>query len=235
MFRRCAIILAACACVCSANADPVSSSFEVAPTTIDLVPGKPGLFYIANRGDSDVSVQIQTMDWRQNGNADSLTPSETLYASPPLIQVAPGERQVVRLLADPADTTRETQYRLIVSQLPQGETSGTAVRVLLQFSIPVFAGGDVSATPDIVWSAARDGKDLQISARNNGTNALKLIGVSASAGAAQSPVTNTLAYVLPGATRSWRVALGGSSRSLHLIARDERSGAALDSDIALER
>ncbi|HEY5338634.1 MAG TPA: fimbria/pilus periplasmic chaperone [Rhizomicrobium sp.] len=223
--------------VLPALADPPAASFEVAPTTIDLVPGTPGLFYIANRGEAPVSIQIQTMDWHQTGNADSLAPSETLYASPPLVNVAPAERQTVRLLADPAEPSRESEYRLIVSQLSQGAMNGTAVRVLLQFSIPVFVSANKATPPDVVWSAACHDGILEISARNDGGDALKLTGMRVSAADEKPvPVTNGLAYVLPGATRSWRIAsTGTSTASVHLTTHDERSGVTLDTDIVLQR
>jgi hypothetical protein len=67
MLRRCAIIVALCVSVSPTLADPASSSFEVAPTTVDLSPGRPGLFYIANRGGNAVNIQIQTMDWHRAG------------------------------------------------------------------------------------------------------------------------------------------------------------------------
>ena len=234
--RRCVGFIVAMALLpAAAMAAAPLSSFEVAPTTVDLAPGKPGLFYIANRGAEPVTIQIQTMDWHQADNADSLAPSNTLYASPPLVHIAPGERQTIRLLCDCAGRA-EGDYRLIVSQLPQPATDGAVVDVLLQFSVPVFVAAAAPPPPSIAWSASQRGDSVEIAAANHGGNALKLSDMLVSASdKATARLGGGLSYVLPGAVRAWRVALPAQAASLHLTARDERSGAALDTQIAVQR
>ncbi|HEY0300663.1 MAG TPA: hypothetical protein VGC36_04995, partial [Rhizomicrobium sp.] len=78
---------------------PPAVSMDVAPTTLQLEPGRPGLFYVANHGAAPVDVRIDGFDWSQPGGVDRLTPSNDLMVSPPAATIAPGARQLVRVLA----------------------------------------------------------------------------------------------------------------------------------------
>lgn len=205
------------------------ASFEVAPTTLELSAGKAGLLYISNNGARPVTIQIQPMDWKQSNGADALTPSDVLIASPPLVRVPPGRRQLVRVLADAADTRHERQYRLLLNQLPAVGLAHRGVEVLLQLNIPVFVSG--GGRPDVAWSAHAVSGGTEISAANVGSAAVKLsrVTVTTPGSLPQYPIKK-LTYLLPGTEDHWRLFLPGAS-SLHLVARDERSGTALDADI----
>jgi fimbrial chaperone protein len=231
--RRAAKRLAAALAVLTQSAVASAGTIEIAPTTLDLQPGKAGLFYIANNGARAVTLQLQPMDWTQSGNANALAQSGTLIASPPFLRIAPRERQIVRVLADGAQQP-EGDYRLVVSELPDRTSAGPAVNVLLQFSIPVFvASAHVQA--EAQWSAvARDGQ-LALSLHNNGGAALKVTAISlARDGQALAPVPCGLTYILPGAQHVWKMPLADTA-SLRISARDERSGMPLDADIAVQR
>src|ERR1700753_2281269 len=98
--RRAAVTFAT-ALLLSASAfagAPAAVSMDVAPTTLDLVPGEPGLFYVSNHGGAPVDVRLDGYDWHQptsNGD-DRLTPSDDLIVSPSEATIAPGARQLVR-------------------------------------------------------------------------------------------------------------------------------------------
>lgn len=211
-----------------------ASTFEIAPTTLNLCPGEAGLLYISNNGTAPMAMQIQPMDWTQNANADVLAPSETLFASPPLLRIAPGQRQVVRVLSDPQTAAHETDYRLLVSELPQGIGAASTVNVLLQFNIPVF----VAAKPEkpvAAWSAVVRGGQVHLALQNDGTVALKLGDISVEKGdGAPAPISAKLIYLLPGTRREWSVADDGAS-FLQVSAREERSNILLDAHIPVQR
>jgi fimbrial chaperone protein len=210
-----------------------AGTIEIAPTTLDLQPGEAGLFYIANHGARSVTLQLQPMDWTQKGNANALAESGTLIASPPFLRIAPGERQIVRVLAD--DTKQpEADYRLVVSELPDRANPDAAVNVLLQFSVPVFVAS-TSARPDVHWSVAAHGGALDLSLRNSGASALKVTAISvAQGGGPPAPIPCGLAYILPGAEHVWTLPQTDAA-SLRIVARDERSGVSLDADITVQR
>src|ERR1700753_4000175 len=139
-------------------------SFDVAPTTLDLTPGEAGLFYVANHGAHVVTVQLEPMDWTQNAAGDKRSASSTLLVSPQFANIKPGARQSVRVMARPSGMG-EHAWRLMVSELPDA-SQGEGVHVLLQFSVPVFAGHDVNAKPALTFDRTIDNGKPVLEAHN---------------------------------------------------------------------
>jgi fimbrial chaperone protein len=194
---------------------------DVAPTLLRLQPGGAGLFYVSNRGAAPLAVELRPMDWAQRGGLDQLSASSTLFISPPVVTIAPGARQSVRLLAK-----RAGSYRLLVSELPDPNADPGQVKVMLQFSVPVFVG--VAGAPSLSWGARQDGGALHLSVANTGPVPVKLAapmlgGVKLGDG----PL-----YVLAGARRDFTLARAAApGGALRLTARDMLSGRVLDTDV----
>ena len=226
----------------AAAEDAPSTSMDIAPTLLQLKPGAAGLFYVTNHGAAPLTVEIQAMDWAQrsstgqekceavfrgpcdqNNFRDVLSPSAVFFTSPPVVTIAPGVRQSVRILA-----TKPGAYRLLVSELPDPAADAGRVKVLLQFSVPVFAApddGKSSGTPALAFSARRDGDAVILSAVNHGAAPVKLSGPKlGDVILDRGPV-----YLLPGTRREFTV-LGAIS--LHLTAHDALSGRDFDTDVA---
>lgn len=216
----CALLLAAAPAFAASDV-----SLDVAPTSLQLMPGKAGLFTITNHGSRAVTVQIEAADWRQQDNRDVLTPSDTLFVSPPLAHVGPGAQQSVRVLARPRGPG-EAQYRLIVSQLPDADSQTGAVDVLLQFRVPVFVGPVTRPQPQLAWSARRQDDHVIFSVRNQGGAAVKLTELKLDA----TPLNEGLVYVLPGAAHDFLPV--PATTALHLTGQDSLSGRAIAADIS---
>jgi P pilus assembly chaperone PapD len=198
--------------------DAPSTSMDIAPTLVQLKPGAAGLFYVTNHGTAPLTVEIQAMDWRQRDGRDLLSPSADFFTSPPVVTIAPLARQSVRLLA-----AKPGAYRLLVSELPDPAADAGRVKVLLQFSVPVFAG-DLGA-PALAFTARRDGSAVVLSAVNHGVAPVKLSGPKLGGVVLDSgPV-----YLLPGARRDFTVK---DAASLHVTAHDVLSGRDFDTDVA---
>jgi P pilus assembly chaperone PapD len=212
------ILLAFLLPVLPAFAQAPSTSMDVAPTLVRLAPGKAGLFYVTNHGAAPLTVEMRAMDWRQDAGRDVLSPSSVFFTSPPVVTIAPGARQSVRLLAE-----KPGAYRLLVSELPDPAADPGRVKVLLQFSVPVFAGD--LGTPLVSFSASRNGAALVLSAVNRGLAPVKLSGPTLGGVVLdRGPV-----YLLPGARRDFSVT---GATSLHLTAHDVLSGRDFDADVA---
>jgi fimbrial chaperone protein len=195
-----------------------STSMDIAPTLVQLKPGAAGLFYVTNHGAAPLTVEIQAMDWAQRDGRDVLSPSAAFFTSPPVVTIAPGARQSVRLLA-----SKPGAYRLLVSELPDPAADAGRVKVLLQFSVPVFAGE--LAAPALVFSVRRDGEAVVLSALNHGLAPVKLSGPKLGGVVLdRGPV-----YLLPGTRRDFTVT---GAASLHLTAHDALSGRDFDTDVA---
>ncbi len=211
------ILLALLLSVLPALADAPSTSMDVAPTLVRLAPGKAGLFYVTNHGAAPLTVEMRAMDWRQDAGRDVLSPSSVFFTSPPVVTIAPGVRQSVRLLAE-----KPGAYRLLVSELRDPAADPGRVKVLLQFSVPVFSGD--LGTPFVSFSASRNGAGLVLSAVNRGLAPVKLAGPTLGG----VVLDNGPVYLLPGARRDFSVT---GATSLHLTAHDVLSGRDFDADV----
>jgi fimbrial chaperone protein len=209
---------------------------DVAPTTIQLAPGQSGLFYLTNHSDKPINVQVEALDWQQQDGADKLTPSQTLFASPPVTEIAPGGRQTVRVMASPG-AAPESQYRLLVSELPDAaSTEAASVRVLLQFSVPVFVGPLPKAAPALAWDATQTADGVDLAVRNDSDFAAKCVQVALTSGG--KPVAfdpGAVFYVLPHASRRFHLAGYTGGAVLHVAAHDLRSDRDIAADFSLRR
>lgn len=235
---RLAILCAlACMILAASNAGAApASSLEVAPTTLELKPAEPGLLYVANHSGVPITVQIDIYDWTQSQNADHLALSDTAFVSPPLTTIAAGERQVIRVLAQPKQSKSEAAYRVRVSQLPDPPVKPSGVQVLLQFSIPVFVrGADEGA--NVAWTATASGSSLRLTAQNTGGRTLKLGGLAISSPgvAAFEAAPGRVSYLLPGTSHDWSIDALASAARIHVAAIDERDGKPLTADLTITR
>jgi fimbrial chaperone protein len=194
-----------------------ATTMDVAPTTLDLKAGVPGLFYVTNHGERSVTVQIQAMDWRQREGRDMLSPSRTLLVSPPMVRIAPGARQSVRVMAKGV-AGHARAFRLLVSQLPDVRHADDGVQVLLQFSVPVFVDHNSKMPPKLRWTVV----DGRLRVINIGGQAVKLEGL-----AVNGIARDGLFYLLPDATRD----LGAVTSPVHVSVRDGRTGRDLAADV----
>ncbi len=171
-------------------------------------------------------------DWSQTPDGDRLTPGNTLFASPPFATIAPGARQTVRVLATPTDRSRESEYRLVISQLPgPGESGAAGVHILLQFNIPVFVAAGRPAPPQVAWDAIRTGHHLSVIAQNTGARTVKIQDLRIfQNGQSETPAFRRLGYILPAAAQEWQLD-SASATPIHIEARDGLSGAAITADV----
>jgi fimbrial chaperone protein len=228
-FRPLALAAALAASFLTAEPAP-AGSLEVAPVKITLpAKGGPAVLYVANRGKEPIFVQLEGFAWRQKDGGDVLEEARDLAISPPMAKLAPGARQTVRLLVAPdAAAGAERSFRVIVSELPDPATArAQTVRLLLQFSIPIFAG-DPPKAPTVAWRLEQKGDGLHVFARNEGTAHVKFSGLRAVAKSGRFAPLESQGpnYVLAGATREWRVPgrTAPKGDKLTIVGRDERSG-----------
>ena len=131
----------------------------------------------------------------------------------------------------PKSASGQKAYRLILSELPDPATLAaekSAIRVLLQFSIPVFVGQNTS-TAKLEWKAANQNGNTKISVHNAGGGRAKLadFDVIRENGQRQTVKLGASRYVLAGATREWTVPIPNlrPGENLRIDARDARGGA----------
>ncbi|MBA2965318.1 MULTISPECIES: molecular chaperone [Ramlibacter] len=157
--RGLSCIVLGCALVAGLLPAAHAGSFSVSPVRIFMQPRERATAVtVANEGTTDLVMQADVFEWTQGEDgADKLTPTEDIILAPPILKIAPGSRQVVRLAnLRPPPTDAQKTYRLIVREVPeaQAQASGINVQVALAFSLPVFITPP-NAKPTLVCQSRR--------------------------------------------------------------------------------
>ncbi|OAL85968.1 fimbrial biogenesis chaperone [Acinetobacter terrae] len=194
----------------------MASGLQVSPISLSLQAREnaSGLT-LSNTGDNLVHAQVRVYQWSQDEKGDQRTPSRGLLASPPMIELKPGEQQLIRIIRAKAPPQGagavEESYRLSIDELPiQSTEQKTGLQFALSYSLPVFVKpvGIAETTPHLQWSYSpqADGKQVVLRIRNSGNGHAQLADLSCVDAAGNNSVDihqGLLGYVLPGATMHW--------------------------------
>lgn len=98
------------------------------------------VLWLENSGDQPLHAQVRVQHWSQPAASDLLQPSQALLASPAIVQIDAGQRQLVRIVRpEPHVSQQEQAYRLLVDELPGAHPAPQqGLQFLLRYSIPVF-------------------------------------------------------------------------------------------------
>lgn len=114
---------------------------QVSPTTLNLLENNSTeLIYVSNTGSDLLRGQVRIYRWEQKAGHDTLVTTKDIQVSPPIMEIAPGETQLVRLVQKIPKSTIEQAFRVIVDELPSEKqvASPKGVQFLMQYSIPIF-------------------------------------------------------------------------------------------------
>ncbi|CDO35420.1 Type I pilus usher pathway chaperone CsuC [Novosphingobium sp. KN65.2] len=173
--------------------------------------------WLENRGAADVVLQIRVMRWTQEAGSDVHSDQDEVLASPPMVKVGPGVRQLVRLVAgEPLPRDRERAYRVIVDEIPavadrpEEMQTATALRFRMRYSIPLFLAPEKGkdkrepAMPQVSCRLIDQGRTVQLA--NSGSMHARLADAVLDAGQETVPIApGLLGYVLAGSTMEWAV------------------------------
>jgi len=131
-------------------------SFGIAPLVVNLdVRRAQDVLEVSNSGTEPMLMQADALDWSQRTGQDQLTPSQNLLVSPPVFEVPPGGKQVLRVaLLNPTvlQDGVEHAYRVQLREIPATSEDG-AVHSSLGVRIPVFFASG-SGEAQLRWSRA---------------------------------------------------------------------------------
>jgi len=220
----------------------VAGSFSASPLRVDLGARAPmATLTVRNTGQTPISLQVDTVTWRQEASGDVLEPSRELIVNPPIFSLGAGESQIIRvaLRAAPA-RDRERMYRLFVAELPPPAEERKAIIgsiVLLRMSIPVVVAPlSGEARPLGAWRARQAPPDkVRITVANEGSGHLKLTDLEMRAVGDKRVLRKApLTYVLPGASHTWEVPWPSAAvpRALRVVATT--NAGPLDTQIPVE-
>ncbi|WP_057628484.1 fimbrial biogenesis chaperone [Stenotrophomonas terrae] len=228
------LLIAVLACAFDSNA----GNLQVAPIILEFSDNQQAnALWLENNGDQAVHAQIRVQQWSQTGASDVLAPTQALRASPAIVQMLPGERQLVRIVRPaplPAAIPYEQAYRVWVDELPEAtEQRPSGLQFLLRYSIPVFVLPHGALPREQISKPAQDTSSLQTSwqpasgalileAHNTGNQRVRLSELAwrADNGSVTPLHPGLLGYVLAGQQMQWRLPLATQlSYPGHLQAR----------------
>ena len=168
--------------------------------------------WLENRGQEPVTLQVRAFGWKQDGGEDQFVQQDEVVSSPPIATVAPGKRQLVRVVRrDTSQLAKERSYRLLIDEVPTPASGERAAQgnanlaIQMRYSIPLFMldpATNSQASLDVRFVAGEDGRFVEI--RNRGDQHARLINLRLVHGAKTFQVlTGLVGYVLPGATMRW--------------------------------
>ena len=192
-----------------------AASLQVAPTSVVVQPDENGEAVWLSNTDPDTAVraQVRLFRWTQKNGEDVLEPTRDLAISPPLVELAGGARQLVRVIRlgpPPAAGEPETSYRIIVDEVPSaGTDEQTGLKFLLRYSVPVFVLPASEAPIDyqLVPRLERSGDNATLVVSNQGRQHAQLADLAYvdAAGKRHQVMAGLVGYVLPGQTMRWQL------------------------------
>lgn len=182
-----------------AASDALAGSFTVAPIRIELaVPRRAASIEVQNTGDKPAQIQVERYRWiADDGGDDKLEPTEDVIATPPIFSLAPGQKQIVRVLLFGApDPAREASYRILLQETALNDPPPNAVQALLRINMPMFVTPP-GARAELTWSMQREGERWWLVVENTGNAHAHISGARNAAG--KDIAAN--GYLLPGERR----------------------------------
>ncbi|HEY6941176.1 molecular chaperone [Dokdonella sp.] len=190
-----------------------ASGLQVAPIGLEFTPSSSAQgLWLTNTGDRELRAQVRVFHWTQAGGKDELAASQGLVASPPMLELAPGARQLVRIIrtGGAPSGADEDAFRVLVDELPQAaQAQSSGLQYVLRYSIPVFVSGapvpDADVAAALQWSLERDGDGAALVARNSGARHVQIsdLELRSGNGDALESRSGLYGYVLPGITMRW--------------------------------
>lgn len=212
----------------------IAAALQVSPTTVIFSQNDNAeQLWLSGTGSELVGGQVRLYRWTQKNGQDVLTDTKDILVSPPVMQVPPGETQIVRLIRKiPADDY-EQAYRLIVNELPPASRTRRApgIQLLLKYSIPVFIAPRVdfnvapSSLSGIRFSLRQQNKEQFLVADNSRNTHIRLsqLDYVTTTGKVLSLRQGLLGYVLAGGHFQWVVKLPTQPGVLRAIVNEGTS------------
>ncbi|WP_368529789.1 molecular chaperone [Enterobacter cloacae] len=228
----------------------VTAGHVQAAATILLWPIDPWLaadakateLWIQNQGNSPTTMQVRIVRWKQEGGFERYSAQQDVVASPPIVTIAAGSKQLIRLIKQgTVPVGVEQAYRIIVDEIPQPDNKAEpaiGLKLQMRYSIPLFVYGQgiptrkegahhaLVDTRTLSWRVTHEGGQPHLEVNNRGDVHVRLSQVSLVQDGQKRPVAEgLLGYVLAGSIRSWAIPAGirqPDQMRAQINARDEQ-------------
>ena len=139
---------------------------------------KASELWLENRGNTTTMMQVRVFGWQQNNGQEQYQTQQQVVASPPMVRMEPGQKQLVRLIKQtPPAAGKELAYRVVLDEIPTPRQPGenqAGLTFQMRYSVPLFVYGDGlnsdSARPALSWQQVNEGgrRWLELTNRGNG-------------------------------------------------------------------
>ena len=210
LFRASAALLRSLLCssvLAFAASSAGASGLQVSPINMTLASGqRAGVFTLSNTGTTPMNAQARIYKWTQSPTDEFvLEPSNEVLVSPPIMQLAAGASQEIRVIRtrSAAPNAPEEHYRLIVDELPSPTTAPKkGISLLIRHNIPVFLNAQDWPSAQLDWKAAAQNGKTSVSIRNTGAVRAQIGRIWLEKDGKESTVISggLTGYALPGST-----------------------------------
>lgn len=142
----------------SSNQALASASILIWPIDPVIEDQQPGTeLWLENRDKVPVYMQIRVLGWQQMADKDDYSTQSAVIASPPVASIAPGKRQLIRLIKQSAPSAgQERAYRVLIDEVPMKDQpisdTQMGLKFQMRYSVPLFVSGKG------VWTKQVSGK-----------------------------------------------------------------------------
>lgn len=222
MTRRAPLAVGA-ALLCSLLLAPTGTpalGLQVSPIKLRFAPDvRVQELRLSNAGDRPVVVEIKVLRWSQRDNQEQLVASRDVLVTPPISEIAAGQRRSVRVgIRQRADAACETSYRVEITEVPsQHRTSAAPVNFLTRMLLPAF----VESRPGCQGQLEVHGNPHELVLHNSGDAHLQLHQATLVDGDQRWPITlPKVGYLLGGSQYRWPLPSGVNPAAARLIIKD---------------
>ncbi len=182
-----------------------AGGLQVAPVSLALAKAeRAGIITVSNNSEIPMNAQARIFKWTQTPDDEYvLEPTSDLMVSPPIMQLAPGVPQELRLIRTQAASDVEQHYRLIIDQLPSpSDKPKKGLSILIRHNLPVFLNTTDRPVVPLQWRAQAASKDkTRFSISNLSENRAQIARVWLEKGVEITDLRAGLTgYALPGST-----------------------------------
>ena len=179
-----------------------AGTFQISPTLAEVpADASTATFRLINPMQTPLTVQVEAVRWHQRGNESWFEKADDLIVVPPLVRIAPGKTQLVRIAHRNRDKSVEMAYRVRFHEVPAPPPAGfVGVQTALKLDVPLFFS-PTSSRGELEWQAERnpDGR-LRLTIDNTGTRFARFAEIQLQKGGKAAGHLQGPLYVLPGNT-----------------------------------
>jgi len=171
---------------------------------------KSATFDVFNPSDQELSVQLQAVEWEQDGIKELYNVTSDLLAVPALFKIPPREKQTIRAaLMRPNIEAREKSYRLIFTEIPPLRTdkhsdAPLSLNMRLQLNLPIFVMPESKVKPEFSFDglSSEEAQKPSLKFSNRGNQHVRISTIRYIDTLGNESTESMANYFLPGTTKT---------------------------------